>query len=53
MGIYGIIWVFKVRVNTWYFKPKELKFTEKKESKREHFINKEICQINYKPGSVI
>ena len=38
MGIFGILWVFINRVNTFYLKQFQLKLALKSESKREHFF---------------
>ena len=57
MGIFGIIWVFINRVNTYYSRQYRFKFALKSESKREHFFDllkyRDLGQMNYKPGSVI
>ena len=55
MGIFGILWVFDHRVNTYNLGFYLQILIEKSESKREHWnlYLEKICQINYKPGSVI
>ena len=56
MGIYGILWVFYNRVNTKQFDLLLLINELKKVNQNVNILKenfKEICQINYKPGSVI
>ena len=50
MGIFGIIWVFYNRVNTYYFRLNALNSLKKSESKREH-SNKAKLK-DYKPDEL-
>ncbi len=52
MGIYGILWVFKPGVNTYnlWFK---LINSNNLFNRLLMFKLRKVCQINYKPGSVI